>query len=254
LYHKDGNPDILSRRVLGLILWTVEFRESELRQQKELTEATQRETTALLVKAEHLAKALEAEIERVDERNETRLRTVLNCLLDSRLRLERAIVRFTNRKIASAGEPSKPAAQAEKVATKKRSFGSGLFRWLVISIVLTSVTGATLYFVNQQFDGVLTSSSGFSNVDVRALPQHEFMRSAYRHDQTLIINAHDSWKSLPENDRSQTLLAVLNDPKYARVQTVVVMGENGEILENKSRAALTSDRGAADAVTAKTNQ
>src|SRR4029078_6519020 len=102
LYNKAESPDVLARRVLGLILWTIEFRESEIGKQKELTESIQRECTALLVKIEHLTNKLEAEIEHSDEYDQTRLRTVMNCLRDSRSRLERSIVRFTNRKMASA--------------------------------------------------------------------------------------------------------------------------------------------------------
>ena len=256
LYDSTGSPDVLARRVLGLILWTVEFRESELNQQKGLTETIQRECTALLVKTEHLANKLEAEIENSEEGDQIRLRTVLNCLRDSRLRLERAIVRFTNRKAAPVGVPTPVTNVAANTAVpeKKRSAGSAIFRWIVISLVLCAATAAILYFVNKQFDGVLTSTSGFASVDVRTLPQHELMRSAYRHNHTLFINAHDAWKEVAQEERAKALQAVIDDPKFARVQTVVVMGDDGDVIESRSRTSLIPNYGSADALNATAGQ
>ena len=248
LFNSENAPDVLARRVLGLIIWTVEFREHDLNQQKELTETIQRECTALLVKCEHLADKLEAEIESCNEQDRMRLRRVLNCLRDSRLKLERSIVRFTNRKLAST--ESSPAAAPVKGPARpkqKRSVGSVLFRWTVISLVLTSITAAALYFVNKQFDGVLTSASGFATVDVRTLPQHELIKSAYRHDHTLFINAHDAWKDVSEEERSKALQAVVDDPKFARIQTIVVMGADGDVIESKSRGTVMPNYGSADA-------
>jgi len=257
LYNSTGSPDILARRVLGLILWTVEFRESELNQQKGLTETIQRECTALLVKTEHLANKLEAEIEHSQEEDQIRLRSVLNCLRDSRIRLERGIVRFTNRKTASTETaPSAPSVPAKTAIreSQKRSAGSVVFRWVVISLVLSAVTAVTLYFVNKQFDGVLTSTSGFATVDLRTLPQHEMFRSAYRHDHTLFINAHAAWKEMAADERAKALQAIIDDPKYARVQTVVVMGDDGDVIESKSRSTLIPNYGSADSLNATSGQ
>ena len=256
LYNSAGSPDVLSRRVLGLILWTVEFRESELNQQKALTETIQRECTALLVKTEHLANKLDAEIEHSEESDQLRLRTVLIYLRDTRMKLERAIVRFTNRKPAAVETPTAASnvAVSTGVPEKNRFAGSAIFRWIVISLVLSAVTAATLYFVNKQFDGVLTATSGFASVDVRTLPQHELMKSAYRHDHTLFINAHDAWKEVPSEERGKVLQAIIDDPKYARVQTVVVMGGDGDVIESRSRSTLIPNYGNADSLNAASAQ
>jgi hypothetical protein len=255
LYHKNGSPDVLCRRALGLILWSLEFRETDLRQKKELTEEIQREATALLYKAEHLANSLQTEIEASDDENENRLRSVLNSLLDSRLRLERAIVRFTNKKMAASEETApKTDAPMPQAPQKKRGVFGVFTRWLIITLVLGTIAGGTLFYLNKQFDLVLTSANGFGNVDVRTLPQSEFMRSAYRHDHTLFINAHDTWKKRSSEDREQTLRTILEDPKQARIQTVVIMGEEGDVVESKSRSALVSDYGNPEAFLNKVNQ
>ena len=91
LYNWDGTPDVLCRRVLGLILWTHQFCESEMLQQKELTQQSEREANTLLFKAENLADAIRTEMKASEDENEPRLRTVLNCLLDARSWLKRAL-------------------------------------------------------------------------------------------------------------------------------------------------------------------
>src|SRR5206468_2732405 len=62
LYAHDGKPDVMCRRALGLVLWSLEFRENDLKNSKELTESIHREATSLLYKAEHLATKLQHEI------------------------------------------------------------------------------------------------------------------------------------------------------------------------------------------------
>jgi hypothetical protein len=93
LYNWDSTPDVLCRRVLGLILWTHQFCESEMLQQKELTQQSQREANTLLFKAENLADAIRTEMKASEDENEPRLRTVLNCLLDARAWLKGALAK-----------------------------------------------------------------------------------------------------------------------------------------------------------------
>jgi hypothetical protein len=151
LYAHDGKPDVLCRRALGLVLWSLEFRENELKRSTELTESIQREATSLLYKAEHLATKLQHEIEVSDELNESRLRGVLNALLDSRLRLERGIVRFTNRKITEGAEstPAQTYNAAPPNGKGGSSFASIFIRWLIVTLALFAATAGIFYFTRQ---------------------------------------------------------------------------------------------------------
>ena len=124
----------------------------------------------------------------------------------------------------------------------------------MISLVLSAATAVTLFLVNKQFDGVLTSTQGFASVDLRTLPQHELMRSAYRHDHTLFINAHSAWKEVAQDERAKALQAIIDDPKYARVQTVVVLGDDGDVVESKSRMSGVANDGNTDSKNAFTGQ
>ena len=146
LYAAHGEPDVLSRRALAVILWSLEFREHDLKQSREMTEAIQSEATSLLYKAEHLSSALEREIDSAGPADENRLRAVLNALMDSRLKLERGIVRFTNRKFTAPAHPapSKGAESSDQATSGNSSTGS--IRWLTYALVLLLAAAAGVYY------------------------------------------------------------------------------------------------------------
>lgn len=125
LYLQDRTPDLLSRRILGLILWSASFRENELKIRRELPESVQREAMALLQKSEELAEQLRLEVTQEDDTEQKRHLSVLNKLLDSRLNLERAIVRFTNRNLVAA--PTQTVPETKPGSTKT---GRKWFKWL----------------------------------------------------------------------------------------------------------------------------
>jgi len=153
LYSSSGAPDILGRRALGLVLWSYEFRETDLKQSRDATESIKREATTLLYKAENLATELQKEIDCADAPNENRLRAVLNALLDSRLKLERGIVRFTNRKSATPvhATPSVIAAKTRPAQTKKHSKGRDILLWITIILIAASLTAGTFFWYQQDF-------------------------------------------------------------------------------------------------------
>jgi hypothetical protein len=236
LFAADGQPDVLCRRALGLVLWSLEFRENELKQSKELTESIQREATSLLYKAEHLGTKLQHEVEVSDELNENRLRAVLNALLDSRLKLERGIVRFTNRKIAAVAEATPNADRQPTPAVKTdRSYPFALLRWAVIGVIAVAAIAGAFSLLQKEFGQMLGNTSDLSEIDVRTFQQHDWMRSAYRHDKTLFITARGDWSTRPAEERSQIVHQILENPNGFKFQTVVVMNEAGTILENVSR-------------------
>jgi hypothetical protein len=244
LFAADGKPDVLCRRALGLVLWSLEFRENELKHSNELTESLQRETTSLLYKAEHLAAKLQHEIDVSDELNESRLRAVLNALQDSRLKLERGIVRFTNRKIAVLNESVQagPVAKHGKPGQDGPSAAGMIARWIGITLVLVAAAAGVFSFLQREFGDYIGTGSSLSEIDTRTLPQNEFIKSAYRHDRTLFITARESWQQRSAEERRETINSILERPGF-RLQTVVVMSEDGSILENVSREGLYLDYG-----------
>jgi len=243
LYSADGNPDVFTRRALGLVLWSQEFREHELKHSRELTEEIQREATSLLYKSEQLADKLQHEVEVSDELNESRLRAVLNALLDSRLKLERGIVRFTNRKIVALAEAAPMNTEPAPAAAVKRPASTSAFgRWLIIMLVTVAVVAGLFFFMQRQFGGLMGSASNVTDIDIRTLPKNEFMKSAYRHDRTLFITAKESWMQRTVDERRDTLDHILQKAGF-KFQTVVVMSESGAMLENVSREGVFLDNG-----------
>ena len=149
LYTADGDADMLCRRAFGVILWSIEFRESELSSSGNATDSTRREATSLLSKAETLASKLRSEIEVSDELNENRLRAVLNALLDSRLQLERAIVRFTNEvdPVADIDGATVPDAQPTHAPNNA---ASGTLLNKVLQVLAFLVVAAGGYYLYKQ--------------------------------------------------------------------------------------------------------
>ena len=86
------------------------------------------------------------------------------------------------------------------------------------------------------------SASNVTDINIRTLPQNEFMKSAYRHDRTLFITAKESWMQRTVDERRDTLDHILQKAGF-KFQTVVVMSESGAMLENVSREGVFLDNG-----------
>jgi len=155
LYAADGEPDVLCRRALGVIIWSVRFIEVGL-EPEHSRDLIRREATSLLTKSESLAAKLRNEIEVSDELNESRLRAVLNALLDARLKLERAIVRFTDQ--TASGELQKPADETDnaqdKADVQETNQGSN---YLTTVLAILLVAGLIVYLYTQGFFNELIS-------------------------------------------------------------------------------------------------
>jgi hypothetical protein len=155
LYAADGEPDVLCRRALGVIIWSVRFIEVGL-EPEHSRDLIRREATSLLTKSESLAAKLRNEIEVSDELNESRLRAVLNALLDARLKLERAIVRFTDQ--TASCELQKPADETDnaqdKADVQETNQGSN---YLTTVLAILLVAGLIVYLYTQGFFNELIS-------------------------------------------------------------------------------------------------
>ncbi|MGH9818828.1 MAG: hypothetical protein ACRD43_01565, partial [Pyrinomonadaceae bacterium] len=121
LYTEDHSADARSRRILGLILWSEEFLQNELGRSTTLTPTAQHEVLSLIQKSEEFAGVLRSEINAASEKSRSRLLVVQNALLESRLRLEGAIVKFTNRNLAPSRESKAPDVEARPEPTPYRA-------------------------------------------------------------------------------------------------------------------------------------
>jgi hypothetical protein len=91
--------------------------------------------------------------------------------------------------------------------------------------------------MQREFGNFMGNGPSVSNVDIRTLPENEFMKSAYRVDQTLFITTRPSWAERSPEDQKQTIDSIFQRPGV-KFRTVVVMSENGAVLNNVSRDSL----------------
>jgi len=242
LYFEDHSPDPRSRRILGLILWTEEFRENELGLSTTLTPTAQHEVLSLIQKSEEFAAVLKADINAASEVTRSRLLVVQNSLLESRLRLEGAIVKFTSRNLSPSRETAvkepetkvfqepAPKHKADRPRRrKKRSFG----RWLIW--VLLAALAAAAYFLYPKYEsGIPTDSSVTERIDINRLADHDLILNAYGRSNTMFVTARETWLKLPAEKQKESLKNLLEYHGVTKYENVVLRDASGHLLGNIS--------------------
>jgi hypothetical protein len=238
LYAENYAPDMRSRRILGLILWLEEFGQHELTTQQTLTPTGQQEVLTLIQKSEELAMNLRAEIQASDDTARPRLLIVLNALLESRLRLEGAIVKFTSRNISqnrSEGErreETRIEAAASVAETKPQR--SSNWSWLLWLLIIALLAAAAFYFYPSADREPGTGTSVTVKIDANSLPGHEWILSAYKRDNTMFVTADQAWLQMPSDKQKESLKALMESSGEPPVDSVVIRDRAGHLLGNAS--------------------
>lgn len=240
LYSEDHSADVRTRRILGLILWSEEFLQNELTRRKTLTPTAQHEVLSLIQKSEEFATILRSEIYAAEEASKSRLLVVLNSLLESRLRLEGAIVRFTNRNFSQTRSDSHDEEKTETVATEPaaddvvvdRNSSSG--RWLLWVLLIAALITAAFYFYPKSDTDLAPTRTATQHIDISFLPNHEFIRDAYRRESTMFVTVQESWTKLPAEKQKAFLKNLLEYPGTTPYESVVLRDSGGRLLGNIS--------------------
>lgn len=243
LYAENYSPDMRSRRILGLILWLEEFIRHELTTRETLTQAGQEEVLALIQKSEELATNLRSEIQAADETSKGRLLGVLNALLESRLRLEGAIVRFTNRNLSQNPpdakhevKPLKPA-QVERrepaVERIEQETGSRP-KWLLWFLLTVALAGAAYYFYSRGAVSAVPAGNSVGSVNLNSLPNREYIRAAYRRESTIFATVQESWTKLPAERQNGIIKSLMEAAGDTPVDSVILRDIDGRPLGNAS--------------------
>jgi len=243
LYAEDHAPDARSRRILGLILWTEEFRQNELGLCSTLTLSGQHEVLSLIQKSEEFAAILKADINAASAATRSRLLVVQNSLLESRLRLEGAIVKFTSRKLspsreATVKEPARKSfeehPQPAKVDRPRKRKRRSSARWILWVLVLAA-SAVALYFLYPNIEsGVPTDSSVTERIDTRRLADHDLILNAYGRGNTMFVTAREAWLKLPAEKQKETLRNLLEYKGATKYENVVLRDAGGHLLANIS--------------------
>ena len=237
LYAENYAPDMRSRRILGLVLWLEEFVQHELTTQSTLTPTGQQEVLTLIQKSEELATNLRSEIQAADDTAKGRLLVVLNALLEARLRLEGAIVRFTNRNLSQKRREQetpkvrveRPEPRVEHVEVERGSSGS---KWLMWVMLLAVIAAAVYYFYPKT--ETVQPGNAIGKIEVKSLPNREYIRSAYRRENTMFVTAEESWTKLPAEKQKDVLKKLLETSEDPPIDSVVLRDSGGHLLGNAS--------------------
>jgi len=141
LFDEKGDPDALGRRALAAMVCLEEFKENDLKKNRQLEPKITDEMIGMLHFAERVGDDLEKAIRETEHEYRSRLLAISNGLLTSRLRIERAVVRFAAAPVEERVEAD-PEPDMFKSAT---SSTKGARKWFVaVALVMIVVFGSIL--------------------------------------------------------------------------------------------------------------
>jgi hypothetical protein len=152
LFDENDRADQLGRRALAAILCLEEYRETDLKNSKHLDTQIGDEIFAMLQFAERVGNNLADALQTADNDSRSRLLSVSNSLLNSRLQVERAVVRFAAPVKQKNHEPRTPKKEVEiavppSLAEVRRTGFFESHKWLmVIAFLVILVSGSLLLY------------------------------------------------------------------------------------------------------------
>lgn len=229
----------LCREVLSVIFLADELCENEFHQHKGLSQTTKDEVKKLVQKAQIFGEQMESLVEISDQSTQNRLLTVSNKLLETRLKLERNIVRFGKRQLGIVGEPQvitlNPIAEPVAPPNPKTKASP----WLTIATILVCILCGSFYLIVGQMRGDIPTPKDVEEIEVTKLPQGDHLEIAHRQHSTLFVSAKKSWENLTEDEKRTNLQNLLNYPAQSKLSTVVIINSQGEPLGNISNDGIS---------------
>lgn len=230
--------DRLCREVLSIILLADELCEHELNQRKELSKITKDEVLTLVQRAQDFGEQMENLVEISDQSLQNRLLTVSNKLLETRLKLERNIVRFSNRNLVRVKETQivtlTPVTENPATTAKPR-----VNRWLIAATIFVAFFCGGFYFFASQLNGAIPLPKDVEEISVAELPLGEHLKIAHRQDSTLFVSAKNSWEMLTDDEKQTNLQNLRNHPTKIKLSTVIIINSDGKPLGDISSEGIS---------------
>lgn len=233
LHFTNESADQLCRNALSLILWAEEIRENELNQPKNLPLTIRDEVKNVLRKSQTLADHLQLLIEVSEPGVQNQLLVVSNKLLAFRLKLERAIVRFSNRNHGSSKSAPTEEKKEVPVVQKTEEVKSVVVYtqtkgWIFALLLLGAMVSGLTYYITKQLADIVPAVQEVEKLDTKNLPHGELMRVAYRKKNALFITVQDEWTKLSKTEQKENLENLLNYPAKTKLEVVVITNGAGK--------------------------
>ena len=234
LFGSDQLPDELGREVLSVILSLEAFRQNELHERKLLPLLVKNKVMNLLSRAEDLGKKIERSLETDPGAGARRLK-IANKLLETRLRAERSVVKFTSRGLGMVPEARMQASELEQLPSTFSYFdyaGISANRWVVGATIAVAIISAFLYFSAGNAEASLADDVEI--LEPARLAGGDDLTSAHRHGSTLYLVAKETWRTKSETDKTNLLKDLISTPSKTKLETVLVVDWQGQHLADMS--------------------
>ena len=234
LFGSDQLPDELGREVLSVILSLEAFRQNELHERKLLPLLVKNKVMGFLSRAEELGNKIERSLE-ADPAAAARRLKIANKLLETRLRAERSVVKFTSRGLGMVPEARMEASELEQLPSTFSYFdyaGLSANRWVVGATIAVAIISAFLYFSAGSAEASLAEDVEI--LEPARLAGGEDLTSAHRHGSTLYLVAKETWRTKSETVKTNLLKDLIGTPSKTKLETVLVVDWQGQHLADMS--------------------
>ena len=220
---------------LKAVIWSEEIRTNELLTKDKFSDETVIEISFILEELQILNEQLKDKIDEMGKDSPHNLLYVANQLLETRLKLERGIVRYSKYSIDNslAYLTVPPEPQQESVPVEKTPFfvlPYGVNRWLFAATIVVLMGSFVLYLATGSSADSLKVEQEIEKLETQYLPGKENWTSAQRVYNTLYVTAKDSWKELDDIKQERILKRLLNQPTKNQLTTVIITDIDGEEL------------------------
>ncbi len=238
LFFEDGRPDTVSRDVLRVILSLESLRSNELNRKQELSREVRKEVYELLDQAEYLGDSLENAINQVDHLGNPRVLFISNKLLESRLRMERSIVRFSSKNLGLPEQFHPPDKVIENELSDSLSYidtgSAGANGWLVVATIAVAIFFSLMFFNGRNLDAVAPTASDVEIFEPAKLPGGTNLSSAHSQGSTLYVVATGAWREMNDGQKTDSLKMLLEAPTKTKLEAVMILDEHGNWMADIS--------------------
>ncbi len=243
LFDENDQPDVFGRRALAAMLCLEEFKENDLKSNKTLETEVSDEIVAMLHFAERVGEDLAEEVRAAEQSRQNRLLTITNSLLNCRLQVERAVVRFAAPVEEIVELPPENEIQVELPFLESFEITRAPFwdsnRWLVAATILVMFVCSGLLLLSGQSYNAAPLPEDVEEVTVSRLPDSAHIEQAFRKNDTLFVSARNTWETMSEFERRAALQKMVELEFKKPLQTVIVIDGTGRPLGDLSAAGIT---------------